>query len=534
MAEARPPVPVLLVAAVFSRHADALSWARDRLEEAYGPVERVSPPFVFDQTDYYAGAMGTDLRKQFLVFRELVSPDRLAEIKLHANALERDLAGSGQHAEARPVNIDPGYLNLGKFLLATTKDQAHRVYLGKGIYAEATLRFEAGAFTPWPWTYADYRQPAVLEFLREVRASYHDRLRAARTGRGSVAASCQGVRHDAAHSNQGRPSAAGRRRTDRAAGRSGGPLFRAGPARPAWRRGRALLTARMLAPGEDPGMLLPTSGPTNLLLPLLWFLAAVGLAGWRLASRRGEWRGGVVEAALLLAALLTFVAAEMAGYKHPARIIAWDGLTLFLVVCLVRQLAVRAGRPPGVVRRPAGRRRVAVRAGRLSGRRPPAGVGHVRPAGAVRRLAGALPAGPVRRGGRLSSPPRRPLANHLDGSFRLCRSGRVGRGRAVRIHPTGLDAAAGGPVGRDGQIDRGPPSRRRPRQLLRAFPLFQPPGGAAVVADPHNFILEIAATCGVFTLLAVLAALGAFFVKAGALAPQAGGGRRRRAGTRAE
>ncbi len=162
---------MLLVAAVFSRHADILSWARDRLEEDYGPVERVSAPFVFDQTDYYAEAMGTDLRKQFLAFRDLVAPDRLADVKRRANALERELAESGRYPEARPVNIDPGYLNLGKFLLATTKDQAHRVYLGQGIYAEVTLRFQAGAFTPWPWTYADYRQPAVLDFLRDARAS---------------------------------------------------------------------------------------------------------------------------------------------------------------------------------------------------------------------------------------------------------------------------------------------------------------------------------------------------------------------------
>ncbi len=142
MAEARPPVPVLLVAAVFSRHADALSWARGRLEEDYGPVERVSTPFVFDQTDYYAGAMGTDLRKQLLVFRDFIAPDRLAEIKLRANDLERELAGSGRHPEARPVNIDPGYLNLGKFVLATTKDQAHRVYLGRGNFrrGDAALR----------------------------------------------------------------------------------------------------------------------------------------------------------------------------------------------------------------------------------------------------------------------------------------------------------------------------------------------------------------------------------------------------------
>ena len=68
-------------------------------------------------------------------------------------------------------------LSLGKFLLATTKDQAHRVYLRDGIFAEVTLRFEAGAFEPWPWTYADYREPFVRDFLRQARDYYRGRLR---------------------------------------------------------------------------------------------------------------------------------------------------------------------------------------------------------------------------------------------------------------------------------------------------------------------------------------------------------------------
>ena len=180
MAEPCAPVPVLLVVAAFSRHAEAVSWARERLERAYGPAGMSSPAFAFDQTDYYAAAMGGGLRKQYLAFHDLIAPDRLPDVKLHANALELELAASGRFPEPRPVNIDPGYLNLGKFLLATTKDQAHRVYLRDGIYAEVTLRYQAGAFAPWPWTYADYRQPGVLAFLQECRAWYHERLRAAR------------------------------------------------------------------------------------------------------------------------------------------------------------------------------------------------------------------------------------------------------------------------------------------------------------------------------------------------------------------
>ncbi len=177
MAEPKPPDPVLLVVAAFSRHAAALEWARARLEAEFGPVARTSPAFVFDQTTYYAATMGPDLRKQFLAFNNLIDAGRLAAIKLRTNALEQEEAASGTYPEVRPLNLDPGILTLGKFLLATTKDQAHRVYLRDGIFAEVTLRFHAGAFEPWPWTYADYRQPAVLDFLRQAREDYRRRLR---------------------------------------------------------------------------------------------------------------------------------------------------------------------------------------------------------------------------------------------------------------------------------------------------------------------------------------------------------------------
>ena len=52
-------------------------------------------------------------------------------------------------------------------MLATTKDQAHRLYVGDGIFAEVTLRYRDGADEPWPWTYADYREEAVRHFLNE-------------------------------------------------------------------------------------------------------------------------------------------------------------------------------------------------------------------------------------------------------------------------------------------------------------------------------------------------------------------------------
>src|SRR5262245_53987637 len=183
MAEPRSHEPVLLIVAAFSRHAELLAWARQQLEQAFGPVALASQPYAFTQTDYYERTMGRDLQKQFLAFRELVAPERLAEIKLATNELEREVAASGRWPEARPLNLDPGILTLGKFHLATTKDQAHRIYLRDGIFAEVTLRFHAGSFEPWPWTYADYRLPGVIAFLSEARDWYRRQLEQRAKGR---------------------------------------------------------------------------------------------------------------------------------------------------------------------------------------------------------------------------------------------------------------------------------------------------------------------------------------------------------------
>jgi hypothetical protein len=182
MAEPRTPDPVLLVVAAFSSHAAALAWARQRLEADFGPVVLAGEPFDFQHTAYYEASMGPGLRKQLFGFQRLLAPDSLPDVKRATNALERELAAAGRYPQQRPLNLDPGILALGKFLLATTKDQAHRVYLRDGIFAEVTLRFEAGSWQPCPWTYADYREPHVRAFLGELRVLYKKHLLEVRGG----------------------------------------------------------------------------------------------------------------------------------------------------------------------------------------------------------------------------------------------------------------------------------------------------------------------------------------------------------------
>ncbi len=140
---------------------------------SFGPIDFQSHPLTFSFTDYYAAEMGSELTRIFASFATLVSPEKLAGIKLATNAIEDRFREGGD----RRVNLDPGLLCLSRFLLATTKDGSHRIPLERGIYAEVTLLFERGSFRPVEWTYPDYRSPGYLSVLNAVRDLYKSQLR---------------------------------------------------------------------------------------------------------------------------------------------------------------------------------------------------------------------------------------------------------------------------------------------------------------------------------------------------------------------
>ena len=63
MCALRLPDPALLIIAAFSRHLEAIDWAREQLQPIFGTITRTSPLYNFDQTRYYEPDMGADLKK---------------------------------------------------------------------------------------------------------------------------------------------------------------------------------------------------------------------------------------------------------------------------------------------------------------------------------------------------------------------------------------------------------------------------------------------------------------------------------------
>jgi hypothetical protein len=167
----------MLLLAAFSRYGDALDWARQRAVETWGAIEHESPRFDFAETHYYDATMGPDQKKCFFTFQKLIDPAELVEVKLKTNAWEVEYAAQTVHAEARPLNLDPGYLTLGKLVLASTKDFAHRIYLSRGIHAEVTLQYKHHQWRHHEYTFADYRRADYQEFFSKCRDTLHRRLR---------------------------------------------------------------------------------------------------------------------------------------------------------------------------------------------------------------------------------------------------------------------------------------------------------------------------------------------------------------------
>lgn len=163
-----------IVALTFS-NPDVCEDARAKLIASYGAIDVESRVFPFDHTDYYRKEMGEGLRKQFFAFKWLCAIDCFIELKLLSLRLETEYA----YESSRTVNIDPGYLELSKLVLASTKNFDHRIHIEKGIYGDIQLRFRKGQFVPFDWTYTDYKSELAFDFFLTVRKIYASQLKQA-------------------------------------------------------------------------------------------------------------------------------------------------------------------------------------------------------------------------------------------------------------------------------------------------------------------------------------------------------------------
>jgi hypothetical protein len=168
----KTPDPARLVVSILTAQAGCFDEIEGLLVNIFGPVADIVGPMDFHYTNYYDKELGFPINRWLVSFEDLVDCGRLMEIKELTNTMEQNYTVFGK----RKVNLDPGLLTLGNFVLATGKNNAHRIYLGAGIFADLTLVYRSGSFRRLEWTYPDYADPIMVSILNTIRESYKCKL----------------------------------------------------------------------------------------------------------------------------------------------------------------------------------------------------------------------------------------------------------------------------------------------------------------------------------------------------------------------
>jgi hypothetical protein len=165
MGRVRSGDPALLFVGTLYSDERILNNSKKLLEQNFGDILLSSQSISWEYSDYYKDEIGWPLFRQFIFFKILIDPGLLSDIKLKTNEIEDTLSSEGK----RRVNLDPGYLTLSKIVLASTKNYAHRIYLGKGIYGEVTLIYKDDTYNPHLFTYRDYQDKTCIEIFIKAR-----------------------------------------------------------------------------------------------------------------------------------------------------------------------------------------------------------------------------------------------------------------------------------------------------------------------------------------------------------------------------
>jgi hypothetical protein len=167
------PEKVCFITAVCYSDPNLLDVVLQKMQKQYGPIAESSRVVDFSYTNYYEDEMGSHLEKKYYSFVEHIDPVTLPDIKIYTNSIEDEFTEKSN----RLVNIDPGYIELAKLILGTTKNFSHRIYIGKGIYGDVQLFWKGGGFNTNPWTYPDYKSDDIKSFFEAVRMKYFNQLR---------------------------------------------------------------------------------------------------------------------------------------------------------------------------------------------------------------------------------------------------------------------------------------------------------------------------------------------------------------------
>jgi hypothetical protein len=166
----KPPKGRLIVSIIYNS-MDGLADALKALEKQFGRVQCETMEIEYTGGKYLE-EMGDQLQRRFYSFEKEIERDKLPEVKNACHKIEKQFGDMVHDYAFRTVNIDPGVMTTENVVMASHREYNHRVYLGKGVFAELELVYSRGRFVRLPWTELDFCQGEAIEFFLRVRESF--------------------------------------------------------------------------------------------------------------------------------------------------------------------------------------------------------------------------------------------------------------------------------------------------------------------------------------------------------------------------
>lgn len=171
MARVQTPPPGRLIVSVIYNSIDGLADCLKLHEKQFGRVQFETIEIECSANRYHE-EMGQQLSRRFFSFEKMVDRESLPDIKATCHKIERQLGDQVDDYTFRTVNVDPGILTPTNLIMSSHREQGHRVYLGKGVFAEVTLIWARGRFTQLPWTNADFCDEEAIRLFTDCRQTF--------------------------------------------------------------------------------------------------------------------------------------------------------------------------------------------------------------------------------------------------------------------------------------------------------------------------------------------------------------------------
>lgn len=158
--------PVKYFTAILTSDPKLLDETLKRLKKYFGEHDHISPWVDFTFTNFYEPEMGPNLKRCIVSFKKLLPSQVLPKAKKWTQKVENKFRVEGK----RKVNIDAGYIDYCKLVLASGKFGGHKIAITDECYADMIMSFEKGKWLPFSWCFPDFESGIYDKSLTAIRS----------------------------------------------------------------------------------------------------------------------------------------------------------------------------------------------------------------------------------------------------------------------------------------------------------------------------------------------------------------------------